>query len=197
MNANELKYEKISYTVKETGQQIRKALKQAFPGTKFSLRMATGTAYGWFDLTWTDGPTPSQVDAVANAFRSSYFDGMDDSTHQISAPLVAEADGVIREHEWSCSGVNGSRMLSAEARAWFEAYVDARGGVEQLGDGWADVHVLVNRYANAADLTGIDWSTHPAPAEGWPTGSHVPGSFVNDHGLTSADYAPRHAACRG
>lgn len=75
-------------------------MRAAFPGVKFSLRGSRGTGYGWFSLSWTDGPTTRQADAVTNRFRSSYFDGMDDSTHQIPATMYADDDGVIREHRY-------------------------------------------------------------------------------------------------
>ena len=55
----------MSATVRETAAALRKALREAFPGARFSVRMASGTAYGWLSVSWTDGPTVEQVDAVA------------------------------------------------------------------------------------------------------------------------------------
>lgn len=92
-----------SATVKETAAALRKALKAAHPETKFSVRMATGTAYGWLRVAWTDGPTATQVDEIIKPFVSRRFDGMDDAYH---------ATGVT---EWSCCGVNTTRTLSPEA----------------------------------------------------------------------------------
>lgn len=111
----------IDYSVKETAAAIRKALRARYPGVKFSLTMSRGTGYGWMSLSWTDGPLTSEVNAITNGFRSSYFDGMDDSTHSIPATLYAAPDGSLVEHKWSCNGVNASRHYSPEAEAWAEA----------------------------------------------------------------------------
>jgi len=64
----------------ETGKALRKALKAAFPGVKFSVKMSRGTAYGSFSISWTDGPNTSAVNVIADAFAGKGFDGMTDST---------------------------------------------------------------------------------------------------------------------
>lgn len=92
----------MSATVKETAAALRKNLHATFPGTKFSVRMATGTAYGWIDVRWTDGPTSEQVNAVTREYESERFDGMDDSYH---------LTGIT---EWSSRGVNTHRKISDE-----------------------------------------------------------------------------------
>lgn len=55
----------ISHT--ETNKLIRKALKAAFPGVKFSV---TGSNYSSTNVRWTDGPTEAEVDAVAGFYCS-------------------------------------------------------------------------------------------------------------------------------
>lgn len=59
---------------------MRKALRAAFPGVKFSVRMSRGTAYGNANVRWTDGPTTAEVQEVTEQFRGEGFDGMTDST---------------------------------------------------------------------------------------------------------------------
>lgn len=119
------------YTVKETAQEIRAALRREFPGVKFSLRMTRGTGYGWMSLSYTDGPVTRAVDSITAGFRSSYFDGMDDSTHQIPSTIYAEADGSLFEPRWSCDGVNSTRdfspamleraaQIACEGSVWWE-----------------------------------------------------------------------------
>lgn len=190
-----LEYEKISYTVKETGAVIRAALKAAWPATKFSLRGSRGTGYGWYSLSWTDGPTESQVRELTDSFRSSYFDGMDDSTHTIPATMFAGDDGVIREHKYACDGVNGSRDYSPEARAWLEAYVEAHGGPEYFAAGYyPDLPQAVHTVGHVLDFTGIDWNMLPAPVPGF-TGRHVPNSYCVDQGREQwTERPPAHRA---
>ena len=87
-------------TVKETAAQIRRAVRAAFPGVAFSVRMATGSAYGWVHVSWADGPRHLQVREVVAPFESSRFDGMDDTYHSVPQ------DGPVR---YSCRGVSTSR----------------------------------------------------------------------------------------
>lgn len=123
-----LSHRVIRYSAVETGKEIRKALKAAFPGVKFSLRMSRGTGYGWFHLDWTDGPPASEVDPVANQFRSSYFESMDDSTRRIEPTMTMDEGGNVVEHDYTCHGVNPQRRLSEEAKAQLDAYIDSHGG---------------------------------------------------------------------
>jgi hypothetical protein len=49
-------------------RDARKAFRSAFPTAKFSLTGQRGTGYGWFSLSWTDGPTRAQVEEVIAPF---------------------------------------------------------------------------------------------------------------------------------
>lgn len=193
MSTGDLTYERRDYTVKETGTEIRRALRAAFPGVKFSLRGSRGTGYGWFSLSWTDGPTTRQVDAITGGFRSSYFDGMDDSTHQIPATMYADTDGVIREHRYHCNGVNTQRDYSPEADTWARSYIDAHGGSENFSGNYGpNYHVATWRVLSGVDMTGLDWSTVPAVTD--YSGRHVPSSYCLETGQTYGDPIPgRHA----
>jgi hypothetical protein len=62
----------------ETAKLVRKSLKQQFPGVKFSVRSDTYSGGASIDVSWTDGPTSSEVDTVTNAYRGADFDGMVD-----------------------------------------------------------------------------------------------------------------------
>ena len=89
----------------ETAKCIRKALKAAFPRTKFSVRSHTYSMGASIDVGWTDGPTEAEVRRVTNGFEGSNFDGMIDmKTHHDS---WLEADGTA--HVAHGSGTEGSR----------------------------------------------------------------------------------------
>lgn len=113
MNTNQTTAQTVDYSVKETAAAMRKALRAAFPGIKFSVRMSTGTAHGWLTVSWADGPIERDVMKIGDGFRSLRFDGMDDAYHQV------EQTGPIR---YTCSGVNYSRRMG-EAGCY--AVVDA------------------------------------------------------------------------
>lgn len=61
-------------TAAETSALIRKALKEAFPAVKFTVRKSGSSV----NVGWIDGPNCDQVEAVARHFSGSYFDGMID-----------------------------------------------------------------------------------------------------------------------
>lgn len=137
----------VTYSVKETAAAIRKALRARWPGVKFSLTMSRGTGYGWLDLRWTDGPLQREVDELTSRFQDSYWDGMDDSYHQ-----VEQQDPGVR---YSCCGVLSFRRYSPEAEAWAEG-VAVRGsywwpeGVEPYRD---NTYMATRGLLAASDLT--------------------------------------------
>lgn len=59
---------------KVAAANIRKELKAAFPGVKFSVRKSSGA----LAIRWTDGPTLDAVDAIAERYKSGSFDSMQD-----------------------------------------------------------------------------------------------------------------------
>ncbi|MFB0827766.1 LPD29 domain-containing protein [Chromobacterium violaceum] len=61
-------------TAAETTGLIRKALKEAFPAVKFTVRKSGSSV----NVGWIDGPNSDQVKAVAGHFAGAYFDGMID-----------------------------------------------------------------------------------------------------------------------
>lgn len=117
----------VSYDVKQTAAALRKALRDEFGGVTFTVRMARGTAYGWLDVGWADGPTVNAVRKVCDRFESERFDGMDDSYHAVE-PTMFLIDGVPTVVRYSCRGVTTQRDLSPEALAWAAAQVAANPG---------------------------------------------------------------------
>ena len=193
----DLTFERVDYSVVETGKEIRRALRAAFPGVKFSLRGSRGTGYGWLSLSWTDGPTTRQVDAITNGFRDSYFDGMTDSTHQIPATMYAGDDGVIREHRYSCNGVNTSRDYSEAAAAWARSYVNAHGGPDVFCPEYPDheLHTSIHRVLSGIDLTGVDVDALELVTPGY-SGRRVASSYCVETRVYEWDEAdaPSHRA---
>lgn len=156
-----LDYTRREFTTKETAQEMRKALRAAFPGVRFSVTMARGTAYGWLSVSYTDGPVEGDVRSVCSAFESERFDGMTDMYHRVEPTIYAAEGGSLYEPVYSCCGVNLSRHYSAEVEAWGEG-IAVRGsywwpeGVDQ----WRDNAY----YSTRALLAGTDL-TNGYPAD--------------------------------
>jgi hypothetical protein len=62
----------------ETAKLLRAALKQHFPGIKFSVRSDTYSGGASIRVAWQDGPLTRAVNDVADAFSGATFDGMID-----------------------------------------------------------------------------------------------------------------------
>ncbi|MEL7265544.1 MAG: LPD29 domain-containing protein [Planctomycetota bacterium] len=58
----------------DVAKNVRKALKKAFPGVKFRVR----SNYSSVRVSWTDGPTRSDVAPYVERHKSGTFDGMTD-----------------------------------------------------------------------------------------------------------------------
>ena len=57
---------------------IRRELKSAFPGIKFSVRSDCYSGGDSVDIRWELGPTSREVDAITNKYQEGSFDGMVD-----------------------------------------------------------------------------------------------------------------------
>ncbi|MBT1607898.1 hypothetical protein NY542_00045 [Curtobacterium flaccumfaciens pv. betae] len=89
---------------KDVAALLRKELRTTFPGVKFSVRCATGTAAAWINVTYDDGPTWLQVDAITRKFQGRSFNGQTDSYDEHVTTLVAgEVDQLPTEVRYSCA----------------------------------------------------------------------------------------------
>jgi hypothetical protein len=98
-------------TCAETAKLVRAALKQAFPGVRFSVRCDTYAGGASIDVGWTDGPTPTAVERVARRFEGASFDGQIDlkSYHE---SLLAGPDGAVEQVHYGADFIFCQRELS-------------------------------------------------------------------------------------
>jgi hypothetical protein len=97
----------------EVAKLVRLALKESFPGVKFSVR-----SDGSINVSWIDGPNACQVESVAKKFAGSYFDGMIDYKGSIHHKLDGEearlmADFVFCTRECSDALIERAIALAA------------------------------------------------------------------------------------
>ncbi|TFD27056.1 LPD29 domain-containing protein [Cryobacterium cryoconiti] len=99
---------------KDTAKLVRVALKNAFPRVKFSVRMSTGTASAWMNVSWSDGPTDREVSAVTSQYEGRKFNGMTDGYDDQGSALVAfDGEDMPRVVRYSCDGINTHRDYTA------------------------------------------------------------------------------------
>jgi len=151
-----LQHEVIDYSIKETAAALRRALKAEFPGIKFSVRMARGTGYGWFDVDWTDGPTWKQVKPIIDTFQSYDYDHYHDVRVPREPVMLIGTDGLVVEHRYCGRGVVDQRDFSAEARAWAEANMPAEFEA-MMAEKWPCIghDLAITEFLAATDLTGV------------------------------------------
>lgn len=95
----------------DTAKLIRKALKESFPGVKFSVRSKTYSGGASINVGYTDGPTKAAVESIVKTFEGSYFDGMIDYKGSCYGSLDGEkvsfgADFIFVERSASDSLIN-------------------------------------------------------------------------------------------
>jgi hypothetical protein len=73
-------------------ENIRRGLKKAFPGYKFSVTASSGAVR----VKWTDGPTVDAVKKITNRHEIGSFNGMDDLYEYSSEAHFAEVFGGTR-----------------------------------------------------------------------------------------------------
>ena len=62
----------------ETAKLVRAALKESFPGVKFSVKSSVYSGGASINIRYENGPSYDQVKAVVGMFEGAYFDGMTD-----------------------------------------------------------------------------------------------------------------------
>ncbi|NCG53638.1 hypothetical protein GWK46_20310 [Serratia fonticola] len=72
-------------------KNIRKELKEAFPGFKFSVRK---NHYDSVSVKWIDGPTEEAVKNIVGKYKEGYFNGMEDIYEYNESPFNKVYGGV-------------------------------------------------------------------------------------------------------
>jgi hypothetical protein len=111
------KIETITERAKETASKIRKELKVAFPGTKFSVRASEYSMGSSVNVSWTDLPTTKEVESITNKFKSGSFNGMED---------IYETSGYMFEGKRIIGAkyITTSRNLSPEYKEEIENFMN-------------------------------------------------------------------------
>ena len=63
----------------KAAKAIRAELKAAFKGVKFSVTSQSFSMGDSVSISWTDGPTISEVDAITDKYEYSDFDSINDT----------------------------------------------------------------------------------------------------------------------
>lgn len=79
MNSSTYDHLLIGSDLVTAAKNIRRELREAFPGVAFSVRSRRFAGGDAIDIEWTDGPPVSAVQAITDKYSEGSFDGMTDS----------------------------------------------------------------------------------------------------------------------
>lgn len=159
-------------SVADTAKEIRKAVKVAFPGQKFSVRSSSYAGGASIDVAWVDGPAAKAVDDVVKTFAGASFDGMIDLksyhesvtetgervhwgadfvfTNRSISPIVeAVAEQVAREAVANDSAYNGTDF---NRNTWYSVMTPY--GYFYDGNGYMLIRFIAERAAETNDEPG-------------------------------------------
>lgn len=143
---------------------IRSALARAFAGMTFSVKTKTYAGGGSVDVRWTDGPTTSQVDRVAQQFSTRAFDGSIDMAHDSDLWLYPDGSANTA-HTRGTEGSRGSHPEVIEsAKSPDAVLVENIAGAyifcsRQIGPKAIQAAIEQVRAENWASLEQFDWAT--------------------------------------
>lgn len=103
------------YEHKTCGANIRTELKRNFPNVKFSVRYESFSGNNAYDISWTDGPTRKQVDAIVDKYSDMHPDEYSGGDYWDCAPSI------FNNLFGSVGYVTTSRHISEEAKSTIKA----------------------------------------------------------------------------
>jgi len=110
-------------TCAETAKLVRRDLKAAFPGVKFSVRSSTYAGGASIHVRWIDGPVVADVDEVVGKYAGATFNGMIDMKEYHPSTLIANEDGTFEDVRYGADFVQTHRDYSPEREAQIKAEV--------------------------------------------------------------------------
>ena len=153
---------------------LKKELSLVFPGVKFSVRYESYSGGDSVNYSWTLGPTPAEVSAIADKYQDGNFNGMEDIHEYDRSAHGAAVDKVLGRAKY----VQGSRHIPHEMHEQIgrllceKQHVDyfecEKGKVHLFGEGdrrWLSdhVHQLIVRtsFPPNPEILGVEWSDDP------------------------------------
>lgn len=121
----------IYVSATDTAKHVRAALKENFPGTRFSVRTTKYAGGASLDVNWTGGPTTPKVDAVIKDYEGTEPDASGD----FCDPVTHEKNG--DRIQYGARHILTSRKITPSTHAALQAEILASMGLEGLDTGRA------------------------------------------------------------
>ena len=101
----------------DTAKLIRREVKHYFPNVKFSVRSHLYSGGSSINVSWTDGPTSSEVDVIVKRFQGASFDGQIDLKSYHNSFVVLEGSTLPIEVHYGADFVFTNRDLSPKFKS--------------------------------------------------------------------------------
>jgi len=164
-----------STQAKATAAQLRKTLKEQYPKVKFSVRCRNASWLVTLSVSWTDGPTLTEIQAIGDPLREHRFNGNDDSwqrisgvdtgidvvdyTRDLSDQLEQEVREFLAEHWDTWAAAFPDEFKSMCDRACMPAKEWAE--VSDYADGlWVVTRILTSGNRSLPNLSAL-WDSYP------------------------------------
>lgn len=146
-----------TWSGKLAAANVRADLKKAFAGVKFSVRKSD---YGTVRVSWTDGPTVAQVEAIANKYEAGKFNGMEDIYEHSETPFNTVFGGC----KFLCCSRETSPELVARAIEEVRTYygIESAHSVEDFKQGRLYSVHIPNASHSLQSLINLQLSDLPA-----------------------------------
>lgn len=126
----------VYISVTDTAKLVRAALKENFPGAKFSVRTSKYAGGASLDVQWTAGPAARKVDEVVSVFVGTAPDRSGD----FYDPVFHEKDG--QRIHYGADHIRTSRTIAPATAAKIRAEVlEAMGKTEATVTNWDSYEV--------------------------------------------------------
>lgn len=100
----------------EAAKLMRPALREAFPGVKFSVRIERYSGGSSINIHWADGPASRAVEKITDQYSGGSFDGMIDMEYSWASWLSPDGKHVVVAHSEGTGDSHGSVPASYSDR---------------------------------------------------------------------------------
>jgi hypothetical protein len=122
-------------TCADTAKLVRAAVKEVFPKIKFGVKSKTYSGGASITISWIDGPTSAQVNAVTSRFSGADFDPMQDLKTNRTSELNGEKVSFGADYIFTQRQISARHLRDAILDVCFKFGIDDIPMVTETGHG--------------------------------------------------------------
>ena len=147
--------ERTYISTTDTAKLIRSALKESFPGVRFSVRSDRYSMGSSIDVRWTDGPNTAQVRSITQWFAGAEFDSMQDLKSYVNTDFDGKATHFGADYVFEHRDYSDAMVQRGIDRVWSKySWVDTDTYAKPTPEDWSmgrTRSILLKNYQNYND----------------------------------------------